>query len=154
MTIKTRTISGTEEGLKKDDHVYRRGARMGAYDKVVKAKLEELAGKEGYRFVDDTTMDLRLYSHRSRLYEVLPSVLLGLVDLTPYSTRMAVPRRSIGDEVVLASSKGEHVAAPGFPHGCLGASGGSRWGADGQYIDDRNRLPASVSGVGCEADRL
>ncbi len=118
VTIKTRTASGAENDLKVKDHVYRRGDRMGVYEHVFKAQLTELAGKEGYRFVDDTTMDLRLYSHRARLYEVLPSVLLGLVDLTPYSTRMAVPRRSSGDEeVMVQSSKGEHVAAPGSRKG-------------------------------------
>ncbi len=111
VTIK---LSGAKENLEPGDHVYRRGDRMGVYEQVFKAELKELAGKEGYRFVDDTTMDLRLYSHRARLYEVLPSVLLGLVDLTPYSTRMAVPRRSTGDEeVMVESSKGEHVAVPG-----------------------------------------
>ncbi len=111
VTIKLR---GAKENLEPGDHVYRRGDRMGVYEQVFKAQLTELAGKEGYRFVDDTTMDLRLYSHRARLYEVLPSVLLGLVDLTPYSTRMAVPRRTTGDEeVMVQSSKGEHVAVPG-----------------------------------------
>ena len=41
-------------------------------------------------------------------------MLLGLVDLTPYSTRMALPRRSTGDEeIMVESSKGEHVATPG-----------------------------------------
>ncbi len=118
VTIKTRSASGTETELKADDAtkgiVYRRGDRRGVYEQVFKAQLTELEDKEGYRFVDDTTMDLRLYSHRARLYEVLPSVLLGLVELTPYSTRMAVPRRSTGDEeVMVESSKGEHLAVPG-----------------------------------------
>ena len=114
VTIKTRTASGAEKDLEVKDHVYRRGDRKGVYEQVFKAQLTELADKEGYRFVDDTTMDLRLYSHRARLYEVLPSMLLGLVELTPYSTRMAVPRRTTGDEeVMVQSSKGEHVAVPG-----------------------------------------
>ncbi len=111
VTIKTRTISGTEEGLEAGDHVYRRGDRMGVYEQVIKAELRTIANPAGYEF-RDVPGDLRLYSHRARLYEVLPSVLLGLVDLTPYSTRMAVPRRSTGEEVVLESSKGEHVATP------------------------------------------
>ena len=115
LEFKTRSVSGSEKVLDAPGAIiYRRGQRTSVYAEVIKAKLEKLTGgKEGYRFVDDTTMKLRLYSHRSRLYEVLPSVLLGLVDLTPYSTRMAVPRQSTGEEVVLESSKGEHVATPG-----------------------------------------
>ncbi len=112
VTIKTRTISGTEEGLEAGDHVYRRGDRMGVYEQVIKAELRTIADPAGYEF-RDVPGDLRLYSHRARLYEVVPSVLLGLVDLTPYSTRMAVPRRSTGEEVVLESSKGERLAVPG-----------------------------------------
>ncbi len=111
----TRTKSGTQEDLEAEDHVYRRGKRTGVYEQVIKTQLTKLAGTEkGYRFVDDDPPgDLRLYSHRARLYEVLPSMLLGLVDLTPYSTRMAVPRRSASEgEVMVESSKGEHVAAP------------------------------------------
>ena len=117
VTIQTRMgMEGAATNLSVGDHVYRRGKRTGVYEQVIKAQLTELAGTEkGYRFEDDDTpMDLRLYSYRARLYEVLPSVLLGLVDLTPYSTRMAVPRRSTGDEeVMVQSSKGEHVAVPG-----------------------------------------
>ncbi len=116
LEFKTRTVSGTETELKEDDAtkgiVYRRGEKTGVYDKVIKAQLKTITGKEGYWFEDDTTMDLRLYSNRSRLYEVLPSVLLGLVELTPYSTRMAVPRRTTGETVMLESSKGERVAVP------------------------------------------
>ena len=112
VTIKLR---GAKENLEDGDHVYRRGDRMGVYEEVIKAKLEEFTGPdEGYYRFDDTTMKWRLYSHRARLYEVLPSVLLGLVDLTPYSTRMAVPRRTTGDEeVMVQSSKGERMAMPG-----------------------------------------
>ncbi len=112
LTFKTRTVSGTVAELKEDGIVYRRGKTTGVYDKVIKAQLTKLDEGKGYRFEDDTTMDLRLYSDRSRLYEVLPSVLLGLVELTPYSTRMAVPRRTTGETVMLESSKGERVAVP------------------------------------------
>ncbi len=115
LKFQTRNVSGADMELKVNDAVYRRGKRVGVYDQVIKAQLTELADKEGYWFKDDDTPgDLRLYSHRARLYEVVPSVLLGLVDLTPYSTRMAVPRRSTGDEeIMVQSSKGEHVAVPG-----------------------------------------
>ncbi len=117
LEFKTRSVSGSETVLTPDAAdaiIYRRGERTGVYEEVIKAQLTTIAGK-GYKFEDDTTVSgLRLYSHRSRLYEVLPSVLLGLVDLTPYSTRMAVPRRTTGDEeVMVQSSKGEHVAVPG-----------------------------------------
>ena len=116
LTFKTRSTSGTDTELTAGDAtkgiVYRRGKRTGVYEQVIKAQLKTITGKEGYWFEDDTTMDLRLYSDRSRLYEVLPSVLLGLVELTPYSTRMAVPRRTTGETVMLESSKGERVAVP------------------------------------------
>ena len=112
LAFKTRSASGTENDLKVNDHVYRRGDRMGVYEQVFKAQLEKIT--DGYQFEDDPSAPvLRLYSHRARLYEVLPSVLLGLVELTPYSTRMAVPRRTTGDEeVMVESSKGEHVVTP------------------------------------------
>ncbi len=116
LKFQTRSSSGTERVLTPDAAdaiIHRRGEMKGVYDKVIRAHLKTITG--GYKFEDDTSApDLRLYSHRARLYEVLPSVLLGLVELTPYSTRMAVPRRSIGDEeVMVQSSKGEHVAVPG-----------------------------------------
>ncbi len=115
-TVKFETrmgMDGAKEDLNVGDHVYSRGDRMGAYDKVIKAQLTTIEDPAGYEF-KDVPGDWRLYSQRARLYEVVPSVLLGLVELTPYSTRMAVPRRSIGDEeVMVQSSKGEHVAVPG-----------------------------------------
>ncbi len=106
-------VSGSKTVLAPGAIIHRRGQRMGVYEQVFKAKLETIT--DGYQFKDVASAPvLRLYSHRARLYEVLPSVLLGLVDLTPYSTRMAVPRRSTGDEeVMVESSKGEHVAVPG-----------------------------------------
>ncbi len=112
--FKIRSVSGSETVLKSGAIFYRRGERTGVYEEVIKTELKTIEG-EGFKFEDDTTVSgLRLYSHRSRLYEVLPSVLLGLVELTPYSTRMAVPRRTTGDEeVMVQSSKGEHVAVPG-----------------------------------------
>ncbi len=111
LEFKTRSVSGTDTELTEGDAVYRRGMTKGVYAEVIKAELKEITDK-GYWF-KDVPGDWRLYSHRARLYEVLPSVLLGLVDLTPYSTRMAVPRRSTGDEeVMVQSSKGEHVAVP------------------------------------------
>ncbi len=115
LQFKTRSASGADTELKVGNAVYRRGKRVGVYDQVFKAQLEELDDDKGYQFKDVASAPvLRLYSHRARLYEVLPSVLLGLVDLTPYSTRMAVPRRNAGEEeVMVESSKGEHVAVPG-----------------------------------------
>ncbi len=111
-------VSGSKTALEPgapDAIIYRRGQRMGVYEQVFKAKLEELDDDKGYQFKDVASAPvLRLYSHRARLYEVVPSVLLGLVELTPYSTRMAMPRRSTGnEEVMVESSKGEHVAVPG-----------------------------------------
>ncbi len=116
LAFKTRSVSGSETVLTPDAAdaiIYRRGQRMGVYEQVFKAELKELDDDKGYQFKDVASAPvLRLYSHRARLYEVLPSVLLGLVDLTPYSTRMAVPRRTTGDEeVMVQSSKGERMAA-------------------------------------------
>ena len=115
-TVKFETrmgMDGAKEDLNVGDHVYSRGDRMGAYVKAFKARLTTIEDPAGYEF-KDVPGDWRLYSQRARLYEVLPSVLLGLVELTPYSTRMAVPRRSTGnEEVMVQSSKGEHVAVPG-----------------------------------------
>ncbi len=112
LTFKTRTVSGTVAELKEDGIVYRRGETTGVYDKVIKAQLTKLDEGKGYRFEDDTTMDRRLYSDRSRLYEVLPSVLLGLVELSPYSVRMAASRLTGGEAVMVESTRGERVAAP------------------------------------------
>ncbi len=111
LKFKTRSVSGTDTELAEGDAVYRRDKRVGVYDQVFKAELTKLADK-GYWF-KDVPGDWRQYSPRARLYEVMPSVLLGLVDLTPYSTRMAVPRRTTGEEIVLESSKGERMAVPG-----------------------------------------
>ncbi len=116
LVFKTRSVSGSETVLDAPGAIiYRRGDRTGVYEQVFKAELKELDDDKGYWFKDVASAPvLRLYSHRARLYEVLPSVLLGLVDLTPYSTRMAVPRRIAGnEEVMVQSSKGEHVATPG-----------------------------------------
>ncbi len=113
LKFKTRSASGTDTELTPDaaDAIIHRRETTGVYDKVIKAQLKTITG--GYRFEDDASAPvLRLYSDRSRQYEVLPSVLLGLVELTPYSTRMAVPRRTTGETVMLESSKGERVAVP------------------------------------------
>ncbi len=59
--------------------VYRRIGASGVYASIRREKLTTLAEGQGqgYEFVDTDPM-LRLYSSRARLYEALPSVLLGL----------------------------------------------------------------------------
>ena len=97
-----------ETGLTPDDPttgvVYRREAGEGIYDKVIKLQLKTIP--EGYEFEDDTTVDLRLYQDRARVYEALPAVLLDLNGQLPYQERMAAPRTGNGLWARLAAGDG------------------------------------------------
>ncbi len=124
--------SGVE--LKKDgtgEVLKMRGDSKGVYDVVNQVVLKPLTGDtKGYEFATKAgTSAQRLYQDRARLYEVLPSMLAGLVELSPYSVRMAVPRLTGGEAAVVESTRGERVAAPHSDMGVwvrLAASEGDR----------------------------
>ncbi len=120
LTFETRREGETTGGdpLKDGDYVDRRET-VGVYDKLIKVQLkkvdhDEKATKEIYEFevVPSSGEERRLYSRRARLYEVLPSVLLDLMELTPYDIRMGMPRMTTGETTALASAKGESVTIP------------------------------------------
>ena len=132
LTFKTRTgESGSGDELKEDGTVLMRGDpkdSKGVYDVVNTVVLKTITG--GYEFkTKEGTSAQRLYQDRARLYEVLPSMLAGLVELSPYSVRMAAPRLTGGEAVVVESTRGERVAAPHSDMGVwvrLAASEGDR----------------------------
>ena len=131
LTLYTRVGANEEEKqLKPGDIVYWRRAKMGVYDEVTQAKLSEITEggtKKGYEFVEQTFF--QLYQPRAKLYEVLPAVLLGLVEPISYSARMTTPRMVTGEEVVVAGLKGERMTIPEARSGVwvrLEASDGKR----------------------------
>ncbi len=106
--------SSSGDPLKKDgtgEVLKMRGDSKGVYEVVNTVVLKTITG--GYEFkTKEGTSAQRLYQDRARLYEVLPSMLAGLVELSPYSVRMAAPRLTGGEAVVVESTRGERVAAP------------------------------------------
>ena len=120
LTFETRMEGETTGGkaLKKDEYVDRRET-VGVYDKLIKLQLVQLKKvdvdkQDVYEFqvVPSSGEERRLYSRRARLYEVLPSVLLDIMELTPYDIRMGMPRMTNGETTTLASAKGESVTIP------------------------------------------
>ncbi len=84
----------------------RRGARAGVYVPVQSFKLTTLADEQGYEFRDAGGAG-RIYSPRARLYEALPSALLGL---TAGSGSGTVMRDGSGGWAKVFMSDGERTA--------------------------------------------
>ncbi len=84
----------------------RRGARAGVYVPVQSFKLTTLADEQGYEFKDAGGAG-RIYSPRARLYEALPSALLGL---TAGSGSGTVTRDGSGGWAKVFMSDGERTA--------------------------------------------
>ncbi len=84
----------------------RRGARAGVYVPVQSFKLTALADEQGYEFRDAGGAG-RIYSPRARLYEALPSALLGL---TAGSGSGTVTRGGSGGWAKVFMSDGERTA--------------------------------------------
>ena len=155
LTFKTRTgESGSGDELKEDGTVLMRGDpkdAKGVYDVVNTVVLKTITG--GYEFKTKAgTSAQRLYQDRARLYEVLPSMLAGLVELSPYSVRMAAPRLTGGEAVMVESTRGERVGAPHSDMGVWVRLAAPRGRPPGRHGDDVHRHPGSAFVVGCEAD--
>ncbi len=145
-TLTFYTRVGASDTQLKDDgtgpvlYMWDPDAPKGIYEIASPVRLMPFADNTGYEFKAVAGVsNRRLYHNRARLYEVLPLMLLDLMESIPYSIRMAAPLVTTGEEVVMESSKGERMVNPG--------SGTIVW-ARGTASDGKRMADASTTATG------